>query len=82
MPHHHERKPLPFSAEQMYDLVTDVRHYADFLPWGAAVRVRSNNETEMLADLVVGFKALKETFSSRVLKNGSSQTCPCMGLAR
>ena len=68
MPHHHERKTLPYSADQMYDLVTDVRRYAEFLPWVAAVRVRSDSETEMLADLVVGFKALKETFSSRVLK--------------
>jgi coenzyme Q-binding protein COQ10 len=73
MPHHHERKALPFSAEQMYDLVTDVRRYAEFLPWVAAVRVRSDGEDEMLADLVVGFKALKETFSSRVLKTPKSK---------
>jgi coenzyme Q-binding protein COQ10 len=73
MPHHHERKSLPFSAEQMYDLVTDVRRYAEFLPWVAAVRVRSDDENEMLADLVVGFKALKETFSSRVLKTPKSK---------
>jgi coenzyme Q-binding protein COQ10 len=52
----------------MYDLVTDVRRYAEFLPWIAAVRVRSDSETEMLADLVVGFKSLRETFSSRVIK--------------
>ena len=68
MPHHHERKALPFSAEQMYDLVTDVRRYSEFLPWVAAVRVQSDTQTEMLADLVVGFKSLKETFSSRVVK--------------
>lgn len=73
MPHHHERKALPFSADQMYDLVTDVRHYAEFLPWVAAVRVRSDSEHEMMADLVVGFKALKETFSSRVLKTPKSK---------
>jgi coenzyme Q-binding protein COQ10 len=73
MPHHHERKALPYSAAQMYDLVTDVRRYGEFLPWVAAVRVRSDSETEMLADLVVGFKALKETFSSRVLKTPKSK---------
>ena len=73
MPHHHERKALPFSAGQMYDLVTDVRSYAEFLPWVAAVRVRSDSDTEMLADLVVGFKSLKETFSSRVLKTPKSK---------
>ena len=68
MPHHHERKSLPFSAEQMYDLVVDVSRYSEFLPWVAAARIRSNTDEELLADLVVGFKALKETFSSRVLK--------------
>lgn len=73
MPHHHERRVLPFSAEQMYDLVTDVRRYSEFLPWVAAVRVQSDNEAEMLADLVVGFKALKESFSSRVLKTPKSK---------
>jgi coenzyme Q-binding protein COQ10 len=73
MPHHHERRSLPYSAEQMYDLVTDVRRYHEFLPWVAAVRVRSDSDNEMLADLVVGFKALRETFSSRVLKTPKSK---------
>ncbi len=53
----------------MYDLVTDVGRYHEFLPWVAAVRVRSDNDAEMIADLVVGFKAVKETFTSRVLKS-------------
>lgn len=73
MAHHHERKALPFTAEQMYDLVVDVRHYPEFLPWVAAARIRSDSDGELLADLVVGFKALKETFSSRVLKTPKSK---------
>ena len=73
MPHHHERKALPFSAAQMYDLVVDVSRYPEFLPWVAAVRIRSNSDEEVLADLVVGFKALKETFSSLVLKTPKSK---------
>ena len=68
MPHHHERRSLPHSAAQMYDLVADVKRYPEFLPWVSAIRVRQDGETEMLADMVVGFKALRETFSSRVLK--------------
>lgn len=73
MPHHHERKALPFSAAQMYELVVDVSRYPEFLPWVAAVRIRSNSDEEVLADLVVGFKALKETFSSLVLKTPKSK---------
>jgi coenzyme Q-binding protein COQ10 len=68
MPSHHERRELPHSAAQMYDLVADVRHYPEFLPWVSAVRVRQDHESEMLADMIVGFKSLRETFSSRVLK--------------
>jgi coenzyme Q-binding protein COQ10 len=68
MPHHHERRSLPHSAAQMYDLVADVRHYPAFLPWVSAIRVRQATDTEMLADMVVGFKSLRETFSSRVVK--------------
>lgn len=72
MPHHHERRTLPHSAAQMYDLVADVKRYPEFLPWVSAIRVRQDNETEMLADMVVGFKSLRETFSSRVVKTPKS----------
>lgn len=68
MPRHTERRTLPYSPEQMFDLVADVRRYQEFLPWVAATRIRSDSETLMVADLVVGFRSLKETFTSRVAK--------------
>jgi coenzyme Q-binding protein COQ10 len=68
MPHHHERRSLPHNAAQMYDLVADVSRYPEFLPWVGAVRIRKDEESEMLADMIVGFKSLRETFSSRVMK--------------
>jgi coenzyme Q-binding protein COQ10 len=68
MPRHSETRHLPYSAEQMFDLVADVGRYGEFLPWVVAVRVRENSDTEMVADLVVGFKALREKFTSRVVK--------------
>jgi coenzyme Q-binding protein COQ10 len=68
MPRHTETRNLPYSPEQMFDLVADVRRYQEFLPWVAAVRVRSDSDTLMIADLVVGFKSLKETFASQVEK--------------
>jgi coenzyme Q-binding protein COQ10 len=69
MPRHSETRQLPYSPEQMFDLVADVARYGEFLPWVAAVRVRSNSSTEMVADLIVGFKALRERFTSRVVKH-------------
>jgi coenzyme Q-binding protein COQ10 len=68
MPRHSESRHLPWSPEQLFDLVADVGRYQEFLPWVAATRIRADSETEMLADLIVGFKALKETFTSRVRK--------------
>lgn len=68
MPRHSETRILPYSAEQMFDLVGDVGSYPEFLPWVSAIRIRSNSETDMLADMIVGFKSLKETFTSRVVK--------------
>lgn len=50
----------------MFDLVADVRRYPEFLPWVAAIRVREQSETELVADLSVGFRAFRETFTSRV----------------
>jgi coenzyme Q-binding protein COQ10 len=68
MPRHTEQRFLPYTPEQLFDLVADVGRYQEFLPWVAATRIRGNSPTEMTADLVVGFKALKETFTSRVRK--------------
>ncbi len=68
MPRHRETRLLPYTPEQLFDLVADVGRYQEFLPWVAATRVRSDSDTEMVADLVVGFSALKETFTSRVRK--------------
>ena len=73
MPRHTEKRILPYTPEQLFDLVADVGHYQDFLPWVAATRVREDSETGMVADLIVGFSALKETFSSRVKKSRPHQ---------
>ncbi|HEV2745828.1 MAG TPA: type II toxin-antitoxin system RatA family toxin [Allosphingosinicella sp.] len=68
MPRHTESRNLPYSPDQMFDLVADVKRYQEFLPWVAATRVRSDSDALMIADLVVGFRSLKETFTSRVTK--------------
>jgi coenzyme Q-binding protein COQ10 len=69
VPQHKEVRRLPYTPEQMFDLVADVGRYGEFLPWVAAVRVKSDSATELVADLVVGFRALKERFTSRVRKS-------------
>ena len=56
----------PFSAQQMFDLITDVDRYDEFIPYCTASRVRQRSDTEMLADLAIGYKMLRETYSSRI----------------
>lgn len=72
MPSHAETRHLPYSAQQMYDLVADVGNYPKFLPWTAAARVRkitprADGAREMEADLVISFKVFREKFGSRVV---------------
>lgn len=70
MPTHSETRVLPYTAQQMYELVADVASYPQFLPWTAAARIRSRDDQGdhevMLADLVISFKVFRERFGSRV----------------
>jgi coenzyme Q-binding protein COQ10 len=70
MPTHSETRELPYTAQQMYDLVADVQRYPEFLPWTAAARIISDEDRgdhrEMKADLVISFKVFREKFTSLV----------------
>ncbi len=62
---------MPYTAQQMYDLVADVANYPKFLPWCAGARIRSRLPQGafevMEADLVISFKVFRERFGSRVV---------------
>ena len=66
MPTHAERQVVPYTSEQMFDLVADVGSYPRFLPWCMAARVRSRTESQLVADLTIGFGPFRERFTSRV----------------
>lgn len=71
MPKHTEMRQLPYTAQQIYDLVADIEAYPQFLPWCAAARIRDRKaefENERIAaDLVISFKVFRERFGSDVL---------------
>ncbi len=69
MPKHTEIRSVPFSPQQMFDLVSDVARYPEFLPWCVATRIRRQDAQEMIADMVIGFKGFRESFTSRVVLN-------------
>ncbi|WP_338331365.1 type II toxin-antitoxin system RatA family toxin [Acetobacter sp. LMG 32666] len=66
MPKHAETRVLPYRPDQIFDLVADVAHYPAFLPWCVAARLRTRTETELVADLTIGFGPFRESFTSRV----------------
>jgi coenzyme Q-binding protein COQ10 len=66
VPTHAECRLLPYTPEQMFALVADVGRYPEFLPWCVGARVRTRTETELVADLTIGFGPFRESFTSRV----------------
>lgn len=66
MPTHAEKRVLPHTPEQMYQLVADIEKYPQFLPWCVALRIKSREHNLLLADMMIGFKMIREKFTSRV----------------
>ncbi len=71
MPQFSNRRRVPHSAQQMFDLVADVERYPQFVPLCKALKIRERiqqpdgNEV-VIADMTVSFKLVQETFTSRV----------------
>jgi coenzyme Q-binding protein COQ10 len=66
MPTHAEQRILPYTPEQLFQLVGDVERYPEFLPWCVASRIRRRDGDVFFADLVIGFKMIRERFTSKV----------------
>lgn len=66
MPTHAEKRSLPYTPEQMFNLVLDIERYPEFLPWCQQCNIISQKNNTMLANLVVGYKVFREWFTSRV----------------
>jgi coenzyme Q-binding protein COQ10 len=71
VPSFETKRPVPHTARQMFELVADVERYPEFLPLCEALSVRSrkqrDDKTLLIADMTVGYKAIRETFTSQVL---------------
>jgi coenzyme Q-binding protein COQ10 len=71
MPHYVTTRRLPHSAGQMFDLVADVERYPEFVPMCERLVVRRrttgvNGSEVLLADMSIGYKLIRESFTSRV----------------
>ncbi|MFP1632607.1 type II toxin-antitoxin system RatA family toxin [Zhengella sp. ZM62] len=78
MPKFETRRPVDHAAGDMFALVADVEKYPEFLPMCEALTVRSRRERDhremIVADMTVGYKAIRETFTSQVLLDREAQT--------
>ena len=71
MPSFRTVRRVPFSPRQMFDLVADVETYPQFLPLCEALAVKSRerdgDKEIVIAQMTVGYMAIHETFTSRVV---------------
>ena len=56
---------LPYSAAQVFDLVGDIEHYPDFLPWCSDAQIVSNDDREVVAELTIMKGRISERFTTR-----------------
>jgi coenzyme Q-binding protein COQ10 len=70
MPSFRTTRRVAFSPRQMFDLVADVETYPQFLPLCEALvvkkRWREGDKGVLIAEMTVGYSAIRETFTSRV----------------
>jgi coenzyme Q-binding protein COQ10 len=78
MSSHKESRIVPYTADLMYSIVADVEKYPQFLPWVAGLRVlggaREGDREIIVAEMLVGFRALRERYTSRVVLNANART--------
>lgn len=71
MPQFETIRNVRHTPDQMFALVADIEKYPQFLPLCEALSIRSRREREgltvLVADMSVGYKAVRETFTSQVV---------------
>lgn len=66
MQHHHETRHSPYPPEALHALVLDVMRYPEFLPWCKAARILERHNGYFIAELVISFKGISESYVSKV----------------
>ncbi|MFQ5936464.1 MAG: type II toxin-antitoxin system RatA family toxin [Acidiferrobacterales bacterium] len=56
---------VPYSAQEMYDLVADIEAYPQFLPWCSAARILSSSDQEAVASIDIAYHKIHKTFTTR-----------------
>jgi coenzyme Q-binding protein COQ10 len=64
---HKETRLVPYSADLMYRVVSEVERYPEFLPWVLGLRVKSRTDRIVIAEMMVGYKGFREKYTSKVV---------------
>lgn len=84
MTEHSESRIVPYTADVMYAVVADVERYPEFLPWVVALRIKSRSHEDgreiLLAEMAVGYRALRERYTSKVILDPAARTIDVMAI--
>jgi len=64
MPRIQKSALVPYSADEMFSLVTDVPQYGDFLPWCGGARILQRHGDEVTAQVDIAYKSVKQSFTT------------------
>jgi len=75
---YHVERVLPYTPEQLFALVGDVRAYPEFIPWIRSIRLsplrqEGDHATVLDADASVGFSVINERFATRVRRDEAAR---------
>lgn len=66
MPRFFYEDTLPYSAEQLYNLVSEIENYPEFVPWCCDAKIVQRDNDIIIADLYIDFKAITGKYTSKV----------------
>jgi coenzyme Q-binding protein COQ10 len=62
-----ETRLVPYSADLIYRVVSEVERYPEFLPWVLGLRIKSRSDHIVIAEMMVGYKGFREKYTSKVV---------------
>ena len=69
---------VPYSAQQMFELVSQIETYPDFLPWCSSAQIIESAPERVVATLGLAFKGVRQSFTTENRHEG--QTAIAMSL--
>ena len=66
MTRYSDQKSLPYSCQELYQLVLDIESYPRFLPHCSSAKILKTSPDEIIAELSLGYGPFCETYTSKV----------------